>query len=144
MLRRLLRQFRMGKKAKDVEPVVHRDGYDAFARHVRAVITGLRAIPILKATAENIHKNGQPLPVRFGRGPDIEIQAVLAHAIAAKPIVGGWRGSLHAARAELTRAAHARPVLHRLWCPPAQIAYGRQRKWDSFKTPDWGTRLADS
>src|SRR5262249_39002928 len=58
-------------------------------------------------------------------GPDVEIQAVLAHAVAAEPVVGAGAGALHAPRAELIGFADARPVLRRLRSFPPQISYGR-------------------
>jgi hypothetical protein len=101
----------------------------------------LGTVAVLKTAAEDVHQDRQPLLTRFRRRPHVQIEAVLAHPIAAKPIVGGWRGPLHAARAELVGFAYALPVLHRLWFPPAQISDRRLRKRDSLEATNTGTRL---
>src|ERR1019366_375598 len=101
----------------------------------------LRAGAIRKPAAEDVHQNRQFLPTRFGRRPHVQIEAIFAHPVAAEPVVGPWRGDLHAARTELAGVAHARPVLHGLWFFPAQIADRRLRKRDSLKAADSGVRL---
>src|SRR5258708_20715712 len=86
MVRRLLREFRMNEEAKNIGPVVDGDGDHAFARHVLAVITWLRTVAVLEATSENIDQNRELLRARFGSGPDVQVQPVLAHAIPPEPV----------------------------------------------------------
>ena len=83
-MRRFCGQFGMREKSEDAEPVVDGDGDDAFARHALAVVARLGAVARQEAAAEEVHEHGQALAGALGRGPDVEVQAILAHAVERK------------------------------------------------------------
>ncbi len=58
MVRRFLRQFRMGEKAKNTKPVTYGYGYNPFPRHALAIITRLGTIACTKAAAVKIYQHG--------------------------------------------------------------------------------------
>ena len=122
----------MRVEAENAQAVIDRDNNDAFVRHALAVIAILRAIAILKSAAENVDQHWQLPAARFRGRPHVQIQAVLAHSVAAEPVVAA--STLHAAGAELVRVSHIGPVLHRLRVLPAQVADGRRRERNSFET----------
>ena len=98
----------MDEEAEDVGAVVDGDRDHAMPGHVRAVVPRLRAVAVLEAAAEDVNQDGQFLSVRLRRSPDVEVEAVLAHAAAAEPVVGAGTGPLHAPGAELVGIADAR------------------------------------
>src|SRR5579872_2852812 len=99
----------MNEEAEDVRPIIDRNGDDAAPRHARAIITRLRAIAVLEASAEDVHEHRKLLLIGLRRCPHVEIEAVLAHAAAAEPVVGARRRSLHTAGTELIGIADATP-----------------------------------
>src|SRR5271165_4567341 len=111
MVRRLLREFRMNEEAENIGPVIDGDCDHTFVGHVLAVITRFRTVTVLEAASENIEQDGEFLRPRFGCGPDVQVEAVLAHAIAAEPVVCAGRSPLHASWSELVGIADALPVL---------------------------------
>ena len=128
VVRRLLRQLRMHEEAEDVRAVVQRHRDDALAGHALAVIPRLGAVAVLESAAEDVDEHRQLLAARLRGRPDVQVEAVLAHAVAAEPVVRVRGEPLHAGGAERVGVAHARPVLHRLRFAPAQVAHGRLRE----------------
>src|ERR1035438_7066120 len=99
----------MDEEAEDVGAVVDGDRDYALAGHALAVIARLRAVAVLEAAAEDVNENWKFFVTRFGGGPDVEVEAILAHAVAAEPVVGAGRGALHAPGAEVVGVASAGP-----------------------------------
>src|ERR1700687_5651322 len=111
----------MCKKAKYPEPIIHGDGDNSLMGHALTIVARLRAITGYESATVKINQHGQAFFFRFGRCPDVQIEAVLAHAI--RPETHVTKDSpLHAARSELLRLAHALPIFCRLWSPPQKIA----------------------
>ena len=135
VVRRLLRQFRVGEEAEDAEAVVNGDGHDAAAGHALAVVARLGAVPGHEPAAVKIDEHRQPLSARRGGRPDVEVEAVFAHPVGAEAHVAE-DGVLHAARAELDGLAHARPALDGLRRLPTLVARGRLREGDALKDAD--------
>src|SRR5881275_1766371 len=127
-----LRQLRMGKEAKDVEPVVHGEHHEALACEACAVIAWLRAIASHKSTAVEIDQHWQVILVRGGGCPHVEGEAVLAHAAGAKAHIAK-DGQLHGPRAKLVGFAQSRPVGDWLRRLPPQLTDRRCRKGDPFE-----------
>ena len=148
VVRRLLGEFRMNEETENISPVIDRDGDNALARHIRAVITRLRPIAVLEASAENIDQDGEFLPIRLSGGPDVEVKAVFAHAVAAKPVVRARTCPLHAPGAELVGIADAAPGLQRLGLAPAKVSDRRLGERDSLEAAHaifWcGSRFQDA
>src|SRR5207253_175399 len=119
--------------SENIGPVIDGDGDHAFARHVLAVIARLRTIAVLEPTAENIKQDGEVLVARLRGSPDVQIEAVLAHAVAAEPIICVGRSQLHASRSELVGIADALPVLDGLGLAPAQVSDRRLAKRDALE-----------
>src|SRR5688572_12057440 len=111
----------MSEEAEQAEAVVDGDRDDAFASHAGAVVTRFGTVPRDEAAAVEIDEDGQTLVGGFGRGPDVEVEAIFAHAVGAKVHIGKDR-KLHRAWAEFFRLAHAFPRFHRLRGLPAQLA----------------------
>src|SRR5215471_7450819 len=124
-MRRLLGEFRVDKEAEDVGPVIDGDGDHTLRGHILAVIARFRSIAVLEAPAEHVYQDRKLLAIRFGRGPNVEVEAVFAHAVAAEPVVRAGAGSLHASRAELVGIADTAPVFGRLRLAPAKVANRR-------------------
>ena len=78
----------MDEEAKDVGAIVYGDGDHTLAGHTLAVVARLRAVAVLEAAAEDVNKNRKFFIARFGGGPDVEVEAILAHAVTAEPVVG--------------------------------------------------------
>ena len=133
VVRRFLRQFGMDEEAEDVGPVVdgHRD--HAFAGHVLAVVARLRAVAVLEAAAEDIDEYRQFLVARLGGSPDVEVEAVLAHAVAAEPVVGAGEVRCMQRGPNLSALRTPRPVLDGLRLPPAKVADRRLAERDPLE-----------
>jgi hypothetical protein len=124
----------MNEKAENVSPVIDGHGDHAFARHVLAVIARLRTVAVLEAAAEDVDENREFLLTRFCGSPDVEVQAVLAHAVAAEPVVRTGGSPLHAPGSELVGIAGAAPVLDRLGLAPAKVSHRWLAEWDGLET----------
>src|SRR5258708_28587055 len=109
----------MNEEAENIGPVIDGDDDHAFAGHVLAVITWLRTVAALEATSENIEQNRELLRARFGSGPDVEVQAFLAHPTASEPVIRSGGSQLHAPWSEVVGIADARPTLDGLGLAPA-------------------------
>src|SRR5579885_243295 len=110
----------MHKETEDVRAVVDRDGHDPMPGHILAVIARLRSIAVLEAATEDVYQYRELLAIRFRRRPDVQVEAILAHTVAAEPVVRVRSGSLHTAWPELVGVADATPVLGRLRLAPAK------------------------
>src|SRR5262249_18972601 len=64
---------------------------------------------------------------------DVEVETVFAHAVGAEPIIGAWRGSLHASSSKVVGVADSAPVLDGMRLPPTKIAGRRLRKRDALE-----------
>src|SRR5450432_894983 len=109
----------MGEETENVEPIVNGDRHHALARHALTVVPSLRAIAILKSAAEDVDQHREFFFGRLGGRPDVEVQAVLTHAVAPEPVVRTGSCPLHASRTKLIGIANALPVLNGLRFPPA-------------------------
>src|SRR6185295_4502516 len=116
-MRRLLGEIRMSHKAKYTQPVINGNGHNSFARHALAVIAGFGAVACDESTAEEVNHDGEFFIARFGRCPDVEIQAVLAHSVGTKTHVAKYR-LLHATRTKLSGFTDPAPFRHRLRLHP--------------------------
>src|SRR5271165_5252593 len=99
----------MRQEPEDIQPIVYRDRDDPPPRHALAVVSPLGAVTRLKTAAVKINQHRQPLLLRPGRRPDVEVEAIFAHAIRAKAHVSeNW--PLHRPGAEFVGLAHTCPV----------------------------------
>ncbi len=135
-IRRFFRQFGMRQEAEYAKPVADCDGDDAFGGHAFAVVTRLRTIARHKSAAEKVNQHRQFLP-RFGRSPNVQVQAIFAHAVGAEIHIAENR-ALHASRAELVGFARARPVFDGLRRFPAIISNGRRAERNALETANAG------
>ena len=78
VMRRLSRQFRMREKAEHAQPVVVGHHHRALPRQLLSVVARLGAGPSREPSAVGPHDHGQAIGRRFRRGPDVEVQAILA------------------------------------------------------------------
>ena len=126
----------MREEAEDAEPVAHRDDDDAALRHALAVVARLRAIAGDEAAAVVVdeHRQTRARP-RVGRRPDVEIEAVLAHAGVAEHHVA-VDARLHALVGEAVGLAHALPPRRGLRRLPAELSHGRRGERDAAKRAD--------
>src|ERR1700721_2228197 len=115
----------MREETENAQAIVDRDNDDAFASHALAVIAVLRAVPRLESAAENVDQHRKLPAARFRGRPYVQIQAVLAHSVAAEPVVAA--AALHAAGTELIGISNVGPVLYWLRLLPPQVADGRGR-----------------
>jgi len=123
-------ELRMGQKAKDVQPVVGRDGHEAASGQGLTVIAGLGTIARNVAAAVKVDQHRQAGVRRIRGGPDIEVEAILADLVRTKVHVA--KGTeLHGTRAKSIGLAHTLPGLKRLGRLPAQVANRRGRKRDA-------------
>src|ERR1700730_13235040 len=135
MVRRFGREFGMRKKSEDAEAVADGDGDDTFTRHAFAVVTGLRAVAGLEAATEIVDEDGKTLTGALGRGPDVEVEAILAHAIRSEVHVAEQR-ELHAACCELPGVPNAVPRGGGYRWREAQISDGRLGEGHAAEDPD--------
>src|ERR1041384_6875632 len=112
----------MGHESEHAEPVVDRNDDDSLRGHTLAVVAWLGAVAGNESAAVEINKHRESVAIRFGGSPDIQIKAILAHAVRSKSHVVKDR-RLHAAWAEVDRLFDTFPVLHRLRLAPAQVTY---------------------
>ena len=125
-MRRLLCQFRVRKKSKYPQPVIHAHNHHALVRQHFAVLPRLRSRPRLETAAINPHHHRQ-LRVRLRRRrPHIQIKAIFARPCIAIPHIFE-RIPLHAAVAKLRRLPHALPIRRRLRLLPSHRAHRRRR-----------------
>src|SRR5262245_19524767 len=124
----------MNEEAENIGPVVDGDDDHALAGHVLSVIARLRTVPVLEAAAENIDQDGESLLVQPGGRPDVQVKAVLAHTVAAEPVVRAGRRPLHTSRPEPAGIADARPGFDGLRFAPAKFAYWWQGERNALET----------
>src|SRR5437588_10904788 len=98
MMWRLPGEFRMHKETENVRTVIDRHGDDAVPGHTLAVIARLRPVAVLKPAAEDVYQDWKFLAIRLGGRPDVEVQAILVHAVAAEPVVRDRASPLLASR----------------------------------------------
>ncbi len=122
---RFLGQLGMGIEAKNSEPVIHADHHNTLARQLLTVLPRLRGSSCLKTAAVNPDHYRKLVVPGFRGRPDIQIQAVLAHARVLEHHVPE-NIVLHAACAEMVRLLHAGPGRNRLRRLPTQIAHRRR------------------
>src|ERR1035441_982113 len=113
---------------------------------------------MVKAAAVNIEEDGALLGGRFCRGPDVEVEAILADVVVRGEFVGPGAGAiddagrrrfsnrfraqtsrrndLSATGAEMVRAPHALPGGDRPGGAPAQIAHRRSCERNSLEGED--------
>ena len=103
----------------------HKD--DAARGQFRAVVHGVRRGAAVEAAAVDPHEHRQLRGGGRRRGPDVQVQAVLAQAARRRTA-----HRLHARRSEPVRTPHAGPCGHRLRRPPAEVADGRRRERDAL------------
>ena len=138
VVRTLRGQERMDQEAEDAEPVVDRDQDDALLGPDLAVELGLVPPAAGVGAAVDPHRHRQLLArLARGRGPDIQVQAVLAEfrilpVEFTGPGVAGIVVDLHGARAEGVGHLHAFPGNDGLGFLPAQVPDGRGGERDSL------------
>src|SRR5208282_6204483 len=108
----LLRQFRMYKKTKNSQPVVHAHNNDTMLCEMRAILPRLGSRARNESSAINPYHHRKLRAASFRRSPHVQKQAVFAGAGVAKNHVAK-NVSLHAVRTELRGVAHARPFRRR-------------------------------
>ena len=112
-------KFRQGQEAQGAGPVFKTDKHDALLGELAAVLAGVAGD---EAAAVDPNQHGELFLGRFGRGLDVQEQAVLGHlrGRGAGPGADLLRG--HAAR--LGGLEHAAPLLLGHGGLPAEFAYG--------------------
>src|SRR5687768_1294439 len=108
----------MREKAERANAVVDRDEHDAFAREVFTIVCGRGVRAEGETAAVDPDQHGQTFVRRFGRRPDVQIQAVFAYVPLAVTLVR--------IRREFVSLAHALPFRSRLGGTPAKITNGRR------------------
>ena len=123
-------QQRVGEIAERPEAVVDGDQHHAALGQPRPVVGDVGAVADGQPAAVNPDEHRRAV-VRPRRRPDVQVEAVLVHAVDAgvveRPHRGGQR-ALHARRRGLGRVAHALPGRRRLGGTPPQIAHRRGRE----------------
>jgi hypothetical protein len=129
----------MSKEAKDSQPVVDRHQHYALAGKVLAVIGVSSSAAAGEAAAMNPYHHGKAVFRRFGRSPDIQVQAVFAEWWEFRLVYRTRRVlSLPAGFAELFGFAHAWPRRRRLRRLPAEIAHRRRGERNTAVDADVG------
>jgi hypothetical protein len=124
-------EFRESQKAQDAQAVIDGHHDHALAGQIFAVVSNPAAGTVHKSTAVDPDHDGKTIIGRFGRRPDIQIQAILARGRrrSAVKAVGGKR-RLRAGIAGLRRLTDTFPR----WCGlrrfPSQVAHWRRGKRD--------------
>ena len=67
----------MREEAKHTQTIIHCQSNDSLASHAFTFVTRLRAVTGHKSSAVKIDEHRKSLFARFGRGPDVQIQAIL-------------------------------------------------------------------
>ena len=115
-------QLRVCKKAERTESIGNGHNHDAALCELVAPVQRHRCRSVCIAAAVNPDHDGQAFIRCLGRGPDVQIQAVLTRR---RRLLPGHRDTLlHARRCERDRLARAFPGHDRLRFAPAQLANG--------------------
>lgn len=117
---------RVREEAEVAEAIVDRDHHEALARERRAVVHRRRAVADAEAAAVDPHQDRRVRP-GTGRGPDVEVEAVLAGVADRLRAVERREHRLRARRPGAVGGAHAGPRRRRLRRPPAQGIDRRRR-----------------
>ena len=121
---------RVGEIAERPEAVVDGDQHHAALRQPRPVVGDVGAVADGQPAAVDPDEHRGAV-VRPRRRPDVQVEAVLVHAVDARVVERPHRGGqrvLHARRGRLRRVAHAVPRRRRLGGTPPQIAHRRGRE----------------
>ncbi len=125
-------QLGVGHEAIGAETISEADQYHAFARISGAVIHADAGGTSDEAAAVNPYDDRNPFAGRFGRCPDVHIQAIFADR---RGIALRMR-CLHAGIRESIGLPDARPGLDRRRGSPAQIAHRRSGEWNALENRD--------
>ena len=123
-------QQRVGEIAERSQAVVDGDQHHAPLGQPRAVVGDVGAVADRQPAAVDPDEHRGAV-VRPRRRPDVQVEAVLVHAVDARVVERAHRGGqrvLHARRRRLGRVAHALPGRRRLGGTPPQIAHRRCRE----------------
>ncbi len=127
----LFGEFWRRQEAERPDAVGHRDEHHAALGEVGAVIELVGGGAGVEAAAIDPHDHRQLVRGRLGRGPDVEIEAVLAIGDA---LAGAAAApALHAAVPEVGGLLHPAPRRRRLRRLPAQIAHRRRGERDALE-----------
>ena len=147
------RQFGVGQEAEGAQAVVDGDEDDAPLRPFVSVHGHFVAVAVHECAAvdpEGDGKSGFRLADGLGRGPDVQVQAVLALLRCPFPVElvaiegTGRIAGLPGDAPERVAGTDAFPRLHRLWCLPAEAAHGRGGIRDAFEDGDLGVFGGDA
>ena len=132
---RLARELRVRKEPEDAQPVVDRDDDDALARERVAIVPRLAAGARLEPAAVDPHHHRQPIARRRRRGPDVQIEAVLARRawkrdVAENRALHALRVRTPSRRERLSHGARGPRFL------PPELADGRRRERDALEDTD--------
>ena len=120
----------MNEVAEHPEPVVDGHQHHAPLRQARAVVRDVGAVADPQSAAMDPHQHRRAV-FRSRRGPDVQVEAVLAHPVHARVVEPARRARnrvLHARRCGFGRVAHAVPRRRRLGRTPPQVAHRRGRE----------------
>ena len=123
-------QQRVGEIAERPEAVVDGHQHDAAPGQPRPVVGDVGAVADSQPAAVDPDQHGGAV-IRRRRRPDVQVEAVLVHAVDARVVERLHRGGqrvLHARRRRLGRVAHALPRRRRLGGTPPQLADRRGRE----------------
>ncbi len=122
----------MGEEAQGVQPMVERDDDDSTRRETRAVVARLGARASDKAAAVDPDHHGQARAIaRRGRGPDVEIEAILGDRGLAEVDVVPY-DALDGMGPEGAGRAHPGPGRDRLGRAPTQAPERRRGVGNAF------------
>src|SRR6266550_6111208 len=129
---RLARQLRVREEAKHTQTIIHCQSNDSLASHACAFISRLRPIARGESATIEIDKYRQLIFCGFGRGPNVEVKTVFAHAIGTENHVAkNW--TLHTTWTELIRLACSFPIFDWLRRLPSEVADRWRRKGNAFE-----------
>src|SRR2546423_15722006 len=131
----------MYEESEDAQPVVNGDGDDPLTRHALSIVPRLGAVSADESASVEVDQHRQPFPRRLCGRPNIQIEAVLAHAVGAEDHVIE-DAELHGASTESVRLANAFPALYRLRLSPSEIAERRSGGRNPLVRPDSGSGIA--
>ena len=123
-------QQRVGEIAERAEAVVDGDQHHAALRQPRPVVGDVGAVADGQPAAVDPNQHGGAV-VRPRRRPDVQVEAVLVHAVDARVVERPHRGGqrvLHARRRRLGCVAHALPRRRGLRGTPPEVAHRRGRE----------------
>ncbi len=136
----LFGEFGMREKAERTEAIVDGHDDDALLREGLAVGRGRCAGAAGVSAGVNPEQHGPFFGGRLRGGPDVEVEAVLAHFGCGATTCAATAGGLHAHGAEFIGFANAVPMRCRLRRAPAQLIHGGRGERQSLENTHIGIR----